>query len=212
MKRKQVLMINLIAVSAVSTTFAQELHKPLLGPGTYESAKVINGLTYFTNGLDSPRPKRLNKKTPNYLRTFHVSENLITEFQIEAFKITEDPNYLSRMIQETQNRIKTQWRECGGTFRNIADSFDDRSITLIIEEGPFWVPEWQIFAAGSTDGRVIRISVMSIASLKTNSSNAYLIKFKDVFAWEYGNTLQRFGHLWNGRIEDEIGDRSPCGK
>jgi len=67
-----------------------------------------------------------------------------------------------------------------------------------------------MYAAGTTDGHTIRALAVWADAEK---GSTWLGRFDLLMQWEIGNTLMLAGgNMWNGKMDGEIGDRSPCGK
>jgi hypothetical protein len=186
----------------------------LLGPsaGGQEARTTPQyGIRYQANGFDRPKLKRIMIKSPRYLNKKGAG-HLVEPFQDFALEMTQDKDTVPRWIDEAWREIKDRWTECGGAWAEAARSIDPKSIHIIVEDRPFWMPQYQIYASGTTDGTAIRVVNVTTARLFTNADEAYLIRLPELLRWEIGNTFQVRAFGYPGSVAAEIGGASPCGK
>jgi hypothetical protein len=187
-----------------------QLLRPFLGePDTTAPDKLTPryAIRYNARGYDRPRLKKIDK-TSTWL-TRRGLESIIPEFKDYSNQMGVE-SQIPAWIDSAWDEIKSKWVACGGQYANIATRFNPRSLYVVVEPAPFWLPHWSFYAAGSTDGRTIR-ALNVWADVETGST--WVRKFDQLVQWEMGNALMLSGgKLWNGRLDGEIGDRSPCGK
>ncbi|MFP5264504.1 MAG: hypothetical protein ACLGJB_21670 [Blastocatellia bacterium] len=184
--------------------------RPFLGePDAAAPDKVTprHSIRYNARGYDRPRLKKIDK-TSNWL-TRRGLESIISEFKDYSNQMGVE-SQIPAWIDSAWDEIKSKWVDCGGQYASLAMRFNPRSLYVVVEPGPFWLPQWSFYAAGSTDGRTIRaLNVWADAEI----GSTWVRKFDELVRWEMGNALMLSGgKLWNGKIEGEIGHRSPCGK
>ena len=166
-----------------------------------------HSIRYNARGYDRPRPKKV-KKTSAWL-TRRGLESIVPGFKDFSDQMSVE-SQIPEWIDSAWDEIKSKWVNCGDNYRNLALRFDQRSLYVIVEPVPFWVPEWKTYAVGITDGRTVRaLTIWADAE----RGSTWLRRFDLVLQWEFGNTLMlSAGSMWNGRVEGEIGNKSPCGK
>jgi hypothetical protein len=187
---------------------------PLLGPSTTgQEVKSTPeyGIRYQANGFDRPKLKRIMIKSPRYLNKKGAA-HLVESFQDFALEMTNDKDVVPRWIDEAWREIKDRWNECGGVYAETARSIDPRSIHIIVEDRPFWMPQYQFYANGTTDGTTIRVVNVTAARLFTYPEQAYLVRLPELLKWEIGNTFQARAFGYPGSVAAEIGAASPCGR
>jgi hypothetical protein len=184
--------------------------RPFLGePDTTAPDKLTprHGIRYNARGYDRPKLKKISK-TSAWL-TRRGFESIIPDFKDYSNQMGVE-SQIPAWIDSAWDEIKSKWVDCGGRYANIANNFNQRSLYIIVEPAPFWLPSWKIYGAGMTDGRTIR-ALTVWADVEKGSG--WVRKFDQLVQWEIGNALMlAAGNMWNGTIDGEIGHRSPCGK
>jgi hypothetical protein len=185
--------------------------KPLLGAGESVPIKRTSiGLSYNSQGFDRDRKAWVQEITPNYLRDIGAA-HLLPLFQSQ--EIVQDAASLPRLIDESWAEISKKWQDCGGRFAEVVNRTSPESITVVIEPKAFWVPEHNTFANGLATDRLVRVAVIGTHYLGSNPRQANLVSLRALLKWEFGNLLEcRLNRCRPIRIDEEIGDRSPCGR
>ncbi len=202
-----ILALLLLSVSAMAQ------YRPLLGyaDSPYPVKTTPLGVRYNAQGFDLWRKKWVVTKTPNWLIEQGAS-HLLQTFDFEARAVNDDPANIPTIIDRAWTRMRNKWVMCGGVYATVANSTASSSVTVIVEDSPFWMPQYGIYANGTTNGSTVRVLIMGSSRLFSSPPTATLVRMEDLLDWEIGNTFMLRGNLWNGTIAGEFGSRSPCGQ
>jgi len=199
-----------ISIFLVCAMADAQIMRPFLGEPNYSAPDKLTpryGIRYNARGYDKAKAKKVTK-TARWLER-HDMESIVPEFQDYANQMALE-SQIPEWIDSAWDVIKEKWTSCGGTYADAARRFNLRSLYVKVEPVPFYVPEWKLYAAGMTDGHIIRaVNVWADVEKGTN----WLRKFSDLMEWEIGNALMLSSSIkWDGTIKGEIGNKSPCGK
>jgi hypothetical protein len=89
--------------------------------------------------------------------------------------------------------------------------FNPASLLVLVEEAPFQVPGYppNFYAAGTTDGHLIRALNVNADGFISDPQHASLRKFDALVEWEIGNSFALFAGYQAPTIEQEVGNRVP---
>src|SRR5262249_5456028 len=108
---------------------------------------------------------------------------------------------------------RSSWQSCGGKWAARWEQVRPSDITITVEPGPFLVAETtggNIWVSGWTYLNQVRVSALSVTRIFDNPDAAELQTYKDLAAWEIGNSLATQIGYHPHAIDQEIGTRRPC--
>ncbi len=192
--------------------------QPLLGYGSSDQYYQTHhyGLRYTTQGLDraSRKPqwdgynKYVMQITPHFFQRSGAA-HLIEPFWDEAKPFVADKKYIPRGIDTSFQETRDKWLSCGGIYADIASTTDLSNVVIIFEPLPFLVGS--TWAVGDVEeGYRIRIVALAADRIYSDPAHASLRLWQNLIKWEVGNLFMIRGHLWDGTLDGEVGDRSPC--
>jgi hypothetical protein len=170
-------------------------------------------ISYKANGFDKSRKNRV-RKTIVQMQSRGAS-HLIPEFEDFARQMTKE-NAIPRWIDEAYARIVMRWLSVGNyklpgaslTCAEVARRFNPSSLLVIVEEVPFQVQGYgpNFYAAGTTDGQIIRVLNVNADGFLSNPQQASLRRFDE---WEIGNSFALFAGYQAKSIDREVGFKVP---
>jgi hypothetical protein len=196
------LWATLLLLAFCATARSQQF-RPMLGPAETDSVKrTALGISYQSNGFDWVHYKRI-KKTVEWMQA-NGDDNPVLDF----VEIGNNTDQMPRQIDAIYNGQVAEWAACGGKYRRAAQ-LDPRRLFITIEATPFYHPYYgpNFPIAGMVDGNKIRVVVAHL-----NSKSRFLQHYRNLLAWEFGNWFQVQILGAPKRLEDEIGNASPCGR
>jgi hypothetical protein len=204
------LLVMMLAASVQAQT---PTPPPLLGPADARVGPTRTRAGFMVHGrgfIGRDNPKRISK-TSRWL-TNHGAGHLTEPFALEAGFVSDD-FYLPGQTDDAWASRKAAWTKCGGRWAQVARGVNPRTIPIYIEDRPFTHPAHPgLRLAGLTDGKMIRVSVLSLQGIATNPRAAWLTTYREALEHEMGNLLgELMGIPWTG-YANEIGVKSPCGR
>lgn len=204
MKRYSSRLLTAIVISVLLSVHAySQQFRPMLGPAEPDSIKrTALGISYQSNGFDWVHYKRI-KKTVEWMQA-NGDDNLVLDF----VELGNNTDQMRQQIDAIYNGQVAIWTACPGKYRRAAQ-LDPRGLFITIEATPFYHtyygPNFPI--AGMVNGNHIRVVVAHV-----NSKSRFLQHYRNLLAWEFGNWFQVQILGAPKRLEDEIGNASPCGR
>jgi hypothetical protein len=173
-------------------------------------------ISYKANGFDRTRKNRV-RKTIVQMESRGAS-HLISEFEEFANQMTKE-NAIPRWIDEAYARTVERWLSVGDyklpgarlTCAEVASRFNPSSLLINVEEVPFQVQGYgpNFYAAGTTDGHIIRVLNVNAEGFLSDPQNANLRRFDALVEWEIGNSFALFAGYQAKTIDREVGFRVP---
>lgn len=173
-------------------------------------------ISYKANGFDQARKNRV-RKTIAQMQARGAS-HLIPEFEEFARQMTKE-NAIPRWVDEAYARIVMRWLSVGDyklpgaslTCAEVAQRFNPSSLLIHVEEAPFQVQGYgpDFYAAGTTDGHIIRVLNVNADGFLSNPQQASLRRFDALVEWEIGNSFALFAGYQAKTIDREVGFKVP---
>jgi hypothetical protein len=173
-------------------------------------------ISYKANGFDQARKNRV-RKTIAQMES-RGAAHLIPEFQNFANQMTKE-NAIPRWIDEAYARTVMRWLSVGDyklpgatlSCAEVASRFTASSLMVNVEEVPFQVPAYgpNFYAAGTTDGHIIRVLNVNADGFLSNPQHANLRRFDALVEWEIGNAFALFAGYQAKSIDLEVGFKVP---
>ncbi len=191
----------------------------LLGYGrAVPNATTPNGVVYNDRGYSDFETIRVwaRRYAPEVLGEANAPQSVLDGFAKFADKIVK-PGFVAKRIDVMEGRVRGLWQRCGGQFAETANKMPSGNVSVHLEPRPFTVyaygaEYWAMGASTIQDNRtVIRVAVITSPYLQSHSGTPYLIRFQDLFEWEFGTSLQAASPNPPRGVGDEIGGTSPCG-
>jgi hypothetical protein len=176
----------------------------------------IYNISYRANGFDRPRKNRVRKTVAQM--QIRGASHLVPEFETFANQMTKE-NAIPRWIDEAYSRIVARWSSVGDyklpgaklTCAEVVRKFNPSSLLIKVEDLPFQVQGYppNFYAAGTTDGHMIRVLNVNADGFISDPQNAILRKFDALVEWEIGNSFALFAGYRAPTIAQEVGYRVP---
>jgi hypothetical protein len=173
-------------------------------------------ISYKANGFDKARKNRV-RKTVAQMQS-RGAAHLIPEFEEFARQMTQE-NAIPRWIDEAYARIVMRWLSVGDyklpgaslTCAEVARRFNPSSLLVKLEEVPFQVQGYgpNFYAAGTTDGHIIRVLNVNAEGFLSSPQQASLRRFDALVEWEIGNSFALFAGYQAKSIDQEVGFKVP---
>jgi hypothetical protein len=173
-------------------------------------------ISYQANGFDKARKNRV-RKTIAQMQS-RGAAHLIPEFEEFARQMTQE-NAIPRWIDEAYARIVMRWLSVGDyklpgaslTCAEVARRFNPSSLLVKLEEVPFQVQGYgpNFYAAGTTDGHIIRVLNVNAEGFLSSPQQANLRRFDALVEWEIGNSFALFAGYQAKSIDQEVGFKVP---
>lgn len=199
-----------MAIFFMFATADAQTKRPFLGEANYSAPDKLTpryNIRYNARGFDKPKAKKVDK-TSRWLER-HDMASIIPQFTDFANQMALE-SQIPEWIDSAWDAVKEKWISCGGTYAEAARRFNVRTLYVKIEPLPFYVPEMGLYAAGMTDGRLIR-AINVWANVEVGST--WVRRFDQLMEWEIGNALMLSSSIrWDGTVQGEIGNQSPCKK
>jgi hypothetical protein len=216
---KTIPLVFFIMIFAVSTQAQAIEFWAFLGECDMNQAvqqTSMYNIPYKANGFDKARKNRV-RKTIMQMQSRGAS-HLIPEFEEFARQMTKE-NAIPRWIDEAYARIVMRWLAVGDyklpgarlTCAEVAQQFNPSSLLVNVEEVPFQVQGYgpDFYAAGTTDGHIIRVLNVNAEGFLSNPQNANLRRFDALVEWEIGNSFALFAGYQAKSIDREVGFNVP---
>jgi hypothetical protein len=216
---KTIPSIFFVMIFAVSTQAQAIQFWAFLGEGEANYAiqqSPIYNISYQANGFDRPRKNRVRKT----IAQMHGrgASHLISDFEDFANQMTKE-NAIPRWIDEAYERIIERWSSAGEyklpgakmTCADVVRKFNPSSLLVKVEDVPFQVQGYgpNFYAAGTTDGHMIRVLNINADGFISDPQHASLRKFDALVEWEIGNSFALFAGYQAQTIAQEVGNRVP---
>lgn len=168
-------------------------------------------IPYYDRGFDKYKPKKTEVKTPKFLEKKGAG-HLVPEFQTYEVALTASPDYIGVIIDDAYRKTKKRFIDCGGRWKQTANTFNPGRLTVIVEEAPVWIKATGFtgWVNGYTDGKEVHALIVGGNRVYTAPKNASLATFSSLAEWELGNALAMAAGYTNTSLDDEVGSRPPC--
>lgn len=213
-----------LALSGIVNGYSRYLTK-LLGDGhgtalryspKYRFRYYDNGFSPQTSqAIEEMRSKLLASKAA--ARSRGVPEATINEFEAYTLNVAGNPNGLGNQIDEAYEEVQRKWFTCGGQFERVAKSVNVARMTVTVQPAPFYICgtnagcTWAAAMQNGTNPAQVHASIVYIGGWDSQPTKSWLISFKNLVRWEFGNWLGRLAGHRPRSVAEEYGDKPPCG-
>jgi hypothetical protein len=185
----------------------------------YNLKLLTNGYGYTNEDIAKTRREYIQNRVMN-MRYMGYDEYRIQEFETRALEMTQTPEYLQNLADESVDALKDLWRSCGGKYATFVDTKLNvgsiKSITIM----PGYFKEKQYYGdmllagVSYTDQGILKvISYFFGAERRADNSVSYFsYHSKFIMKWEIGHTFyHQFGYRDGaGNVATEGGSKRPC--
>lgn len=166
------------------------------------------GIRFNSNGFDQLTDKQKTKRLKKLNKTFD-KENIPDSTKSELLDYFESLPNMASWFDVSYSHIRDLWIACGGAFKETALKINPWNITISVEEAPFFVPYYKVFAVGMTEPSLngaITLSVVALTEQGNPPTFSWVRNLNDLSRWEIGNYFA-YRH---GIKDREVGDGKPC--
>lgn len=181
-KRILWLTCGLLIVLSAKPASAQGTHE-FLGPPREVPDQFTSkyGIRYNTQGYDQPEVN-WNRKLKKWAKK-SVPESAIQE--IMAFP--GSPDAIGQWIDEAFEKALAQFSDCDGSLARRANRITGSDLYVIIMPSAFYVPVYDVLAAGAYYPTPHEIRVLNIYYTWSGQNNGWMRHARELLAWEMGN-------------------------